>query len=113
MRMACQVETIRANIIGCLNLADVCLQREIHMLYYGTGCIFHYDDEHLIGGQGFSEDDKPNFTGSYYSHSKVGIPCRLCLSRIYLLDPTRSHLQHLPKSCGAIPHCLPAMSTSF
>ncbi len=69
-----KVETIRANVIGCLNLADVCLQRDIHMLYYGTGCIFHYDDEHPIGGKGFTEDDKPNFTGSYYSHTKVH-PC--------------------------------------
>ena len=66
-----QVETIRSNVIGCLNLADVCCQREIHMTYYGTGCIFHYDDTHPIGGPGFKEDDKPNFTGSYYSHTKV------------------------------------------
>ena len=46
------------------------------MTYYGTGCIFHYDDEHPIGGKGFSEEDKPNFTGSYYSHTKVWTtPC--------------------------------------
>ena len=32
-----KVETIRANVIGCLNLADVCLQNGIHMTYYGTG----------------------------------------------------------------------------
>lgn len=31
------METIRANVIGCLNLADVCLQNGIHMTYYGTG----------------------------------------------------------------------------
>lgn len=66
-----QVETIRANVIGCLTLADCCMQRDIHMLYYGTGCIFHYDDEHPIGGKGFEEEDKPNFTGSYYSHTKA------------------------------------------
>ncbi len=71
-----QLETIRSNVIGCLNLADICLQHEIHMTYYGTGCIFHYDDEHVIGGKGFTEADKPNFTGSYYSYTKVcaGIP---------------------------------------
>ncbi|KAG1673669.1 hypothetical protein FOA52_010537 [Chlamydomonas sp. UWO 241] len=66
-----KVETIRANVIGCLNLADLCLQRDIHMLYYGTGCIFHYDETHVIGGKGFTEEDKPNFTGSYYSHTKA------------------------------------------
>ena len=70
-----QIETIRANVIGCLNLADICLQQGLHMTYYGTGararaggrgggrgappplpthpralqlaagCIFHYDDD--------------------------------------------------------------------
>ncbi|GFH08004.1 epimerase domain-containing protein [Haematococcus lacustris] len=66
-----KVETIRANVIGCLNLADVCTQQGIHMTYYGTGCIFHYDDEFKIGGKGFKESDKPNFTGSYYSYTKA------------------------------------------
>lgn len=67
-----QVETIRSNVIGCLNLADVTNQKGIHMTYYGTGCIFHYDDEFPQGsGKGFKESDKPNFTGSYYSYTKV------------------------------------------
>lgn len=59
------------------------------MTYYGTGCIFHYDDEFPQGsGKGFKESDKPNFTGSYYSYTKVGsmwplaagqlqLPCRV------------------------------------
>ena len=68
-----QIETIRANVIGCLNLADVCYQRGIHMTNFATGCIFHYDDDKFqIGnGVGFKEEDTPNFTGSYYSHTKV------------------------------------------
>lgn len=67
-----RVETIRSNVIGCLNLADVTSQRGIHMTYYGTGCIFHYDDEFPQGsGKGFKEADKPNFTGSYYSYTKA------------------------------------------
>jgi len=41
------------------------------MTYYGTGCIFHYDDAHVIGGPGFTDTDEPNFTGSYYSHTKA------------------------------------------
>lgn len=68
----CQVETIRSNVIGCLTLADVTMQLGIHMTYYGTGCIFHYDDDFPEGsGKGFKESDKPNFTGSYYSYTKV------------------------------------------
>ncbi|PNW78698.1 hypothetical protein CHLRE_09g387171v5 [Chlamydomonas reinhardtii] len=67
-----KLETIRANVIGCLTLADVCNQRGIHMTYYGTGCIFHYDDDFPVNsGKGFKESDKPNFTGSYYSHTKA------------------------------------------
>lgn len=66
-----KVETIRANVIGCLNLADVCLLKGLHMTYYGTGCIFHYDDDFPQGsGKGFKESDTPNFTGSYYSYTK-------------------------------------------
>ena len=33
-------------------------------------CIYEYDAEHTIGGKGFTEDDPPNFTGSYYSDTK-------------------------------------------
>lgn len=67
-----QVETIRSNVIGCLNLADVCHSEGIHMTYFGTGCIFHYDDTFpMNSGKGFKESDKPNFTGSYYSYTKV------------------------------------------
>lgn len=59
-------------MIGCLNLADVTKERGIHMTYYGTGCIFHYDDNFPQGsGKGFKESDTPNFTGSYYSYTKV------------------------------------------
>lgn len=65
-------ETIRANVLGCLTLADVAAQRGIHMTYYGTGCIFHYDADFPQGsGKGFMESDTPNFTGSYYSHTKA------------------------------------------
>ncbi|KXZ54160.1 hypothetical protein GPECTOR_5g258 [Gonium pectorale] len=65
-------ETIRANLIGCLTLADVCAQRDLHMTYYGTGCIFHYDEDFPVdSGKGFKESDKPNFTGSYYSYTKA------------------------------------------
>jgi len=64
-------ETIRANVIGTLNVADICAQKGIHHLLYATGCIFEYDDQHTIGGQGFLETDSPNFHGSYYSHTKA------------------------------------------
>jgi len=66
-----KVETIRTNVIGCLNVADICAAKGIHHLLYATGCIFEYDEVHTIGGPGFLETDKPNFFGSFYSHTKA------------------------------------------
>jgi len=66
-----RIETVRTNVIGCLNLADICAVRGIHHLLYATGCIFEYDSTHVIGGPGFTEDEGANFHGSYYSHTKA------------------------------------------
>ncbi|GAX26254.1 3,5-epimerase/4-reductase [Fistulifera solaris] len=64
-------ETIRTNVIGTLNVADLCNERGIHCTVYATGCIFSYDAAHPLGsGIGFTEEDKPNFTGSFYSETK-------------------------------------------
>eukprot|EP00416_Gambierdiscus_australes_P018310 CAMPEP_0171078550 /NCGR_PEP_ID=MMETSP0766_2-20121228/14709_1 /TAXON_ID=439317 /ORGANISM="Gambierdiscus australes, Strain CAWD 149" /LENGTH=322 /DNA_ID=CAMNT_0011535689 /DNA_START=54 /DNA_END=1022 /DNA_ORIENTATION=- len=66
-----QPEAIRSNVIGGLNLADLCHERGIHMTLYGTGCIYEYDDEHPCGsGVGFKEEEKANFAGSFYSKTK-------------------------------------------
>ncbi len=66
-----KAETVRTNVIGCLNVADLCAIRGINHLLYATGCIFEYDDAHTIGGAGFLETDAANFHKSYYSHTKV------------------------------------------
>lgn len=64
-------ETIRTNVIGTLNLADLCYIRDIHCTVYATGCIFVYDEKHPLGsGIGFTEEDTPNFDGSFYSQTK-------------------------------------------
>jgi dTDP-4-dehydrorhamnose reductase len=62
-----KIETLRTNVIGTLNLADICNEKEIHHLLYATGCIFEYDENHKIGGKGFLEEDEPNFHGSFCS----------------------------------------------
>ncbi|KAJ0971448.1 hypothetical protein J5N97_019407 [Dioscorea zingiberensis] len=65
-------DTIRTNVVGTLTLADVCRENGLLMMNYATGCIFEYDAEHPEGsGIGFKEEDKPNFTGSYYSKTKA------------------------------------------
>jgi len=64
-------DTIRTNVIGTLNVADLCMLRGIHCTVYATGCIFKYDDAHPLGSWiGFTEDDVPNFDGSFYSQTK-------------------------------------------
>lgn len=65
-------ETIRANIIGALQLADIAYMHDIHVIHIGTGCIYEYDDAHpMYSGIGFTEEEAPNFHGSFYSHTKV------------------------------------------
>lgn len=67
-----QQATIRANIIGALNIADIAYLRQIPVTNFGTGCIYQYDENHPIGsGIGFTEEDEPNFIGSFYSKSKA------------------------------------------
>jgi len=64
-------ETIRTNVIGTLNISDLCNEKGIHCTVYATGCIFKYDDAHPLGsGIGFKEEDAPNFDGSFYSQTK-------------------------------------------
>ena len=65
-----KTETIRANVIGILNLCDVALLHDVHVTNFATGCIYKYDDEHTIGGKPFTEEDDPNFGGSFYSETK-------------------------------------------
>ena len=66
-----RAETVRANVIGTLNLSDLCEDRGIHCTVFATGCIFEYDEEHKLGsGVGFTEDDAANFDKSWYSKTK-------------------------------------------
>ncbi|XP_019193709.1 PREDICTED: trifunctional UDP-glucose 4,6-dehydratase/UDP-4-keto-6-deoxy-D-glucose 3,5-epimerase/UDP-4-keto-L-rhamnose-reductase RHM1-like [Ipomoea nil] len=65
-------ETIRTNVAGTLTLADVCRENGLLMMNFATGCIFEYDAAHPEGSAvGFKEEDKPNFTGSFYSKTKA------------------------------------------
>jgi len=63
--------TIRTNVIGTLNVVDLCNMKNIHCTVYATGCIFKYDEDHPLGsGIGFKEDSFPNFAESFYSETK-------------------------------------------
>lgn len=75
---------MRTNVTGTFNIFDACHERNIHVMYFGTGCIYHYDDkicpldnycQHNSNnnGKGFKETDDPNFSGSFYSKTKVNV----------------------------------------
>ncbi|BBN13339.1 UDP-glucose 4,6-dehydratase [Marchantia polymorpha subsp. ruderalis] len=67
-----KTETIKANVVGTLTLADVTRQHGLLLVNFATGCIFEYDEGHpLASGIGFKEEDTPNFTGSFYSKTKA------------------------------------------
>ena len=59
------------NLFGPIRLAMICKRIGIHLTYLGTGCIFEYDKDHQMtedgSGEGFREDELPNFFGSGYS----------------------------------------------
>ena len=59
-------DNIRDNLYAPLNLSLICKNKEIHLTYLGTGCIFEYDENH-DQSKGFYENDLPNFFGSSYS----------------------------------------------
>lgn len=102
-----QLETIRVNVLGMLNLADICFEKKIHLTTYATGCIFHYDKDFPEGsGKGFKEADKPNFTGSYYSYTKASLfilrtNCNGCKSPALSLSHHASRQHGLPEGTPA------------
>lgn len=61
-----RLETLRSNVLGPLVLLDACAKRGIYWVHLSSGCIY----EGLNGGRGFTEEDIPNFTGSFYSRTK-------------------------------------------
>ncbi len=60
-------ETVHSNVTGPLVLLDECIKRNIYFVHVSSGCIYEGDN----GGKGFSEEDEPNFYGSFYSRSKI------------------------------------------
>ncbi len=62
-------ETLRSNVTGPLVLLDECGKRGVYWVQLGSGCLYTGDN----GGKGFSEEDPPNFAGSFYARTKAWI----------------------------------------
>lgn len=60
-------ETLRSNVLGPLVLREECSKRGIYWVHLSSGCIYEGDN----GGRGFTEDDPPNYAGSFYSRTKA------------------------------------------
>ncbi|MBY0232298.1 MAG: sugar nucleotide-binding protein [Gemmataceae bacterium] len=61
-----KAETLRANTTGALVVMEECLARGIYLVHLSSGCIYAGDN----GGKGWSEEDPPNYAGSFYSRTK-------------------------------------------
>lgn len=59
-------EVIRVNVLGVLNIADICEQNNIHCTILGTGCIYSSQNDEV-----FTEDSMWNFDKSFYSKTKA------------------------------------------
>jgi len=62
-----KLETIRSNVTGPLVLLEECQKRGIYWAHLSSGCIYEGDNQ----GRGFTEEDEPNFVGSFYSRTKA------------------------------------------
>jgi len=59
-------ETFESNVDVPFSITKLCNEHKQYWIHMSTGCIYSGDND----GKGFSETDKPNFFGSYYSISK-------------------------------------------
>jgi 3,5-epimerase/4-reductase len=62
-----KAETLRANVTGALIVLEECLARGTYLVHLSSGCIYEGDN----GGEGFTEEDAPNYWGSFYSRTKA------------------------------------------
>ncbi len=60
-------ETYFANVTLAKMFADHARRHNIRLVHLSSGCIYEGEN----GGRGFTEDDAPNFEGSFYSRTKA------------------------------------------
>ena len=60
-------ETMTVNVSWAINVASAASILWIYCVHIGSWCVYQWDND----GKWFSEKDKPNFYGSYYSRTKI------------------------------------------
>lgn len=66
-----KVETARSNVLGALNVVDLCFQRGIHVTQIGSVCIYPLSEEEIKDHPPFRETDEPFFQRSWYARSRL------------------------------------------
>lgn len=61
-----KMETLHANVTGPIVLLGECAKRNIYFVHIGSGCIYNGPADHF-----FTEEEIPNFIGSFYSLTKA------------------------------------------
>jgi len=102
-------ETIRANIIGALNLIDIAYIKNLHITHLGTGCVYDFDEKHpKYSGIGFTEEDEANHYTSFYCATKI------YLEKLMLNYPNLLHLRvRMPLSHDLNPRNFIVKITSY
>jgi len=59
--------TFEGNVLLPLTIAKACKKKGVKMMHLGSGCVYFGDNN----GKGWSEEDAPNFAGSFYSKTKA------------------------------------------
>lgn len=59
-------DTMLVNVNGAINVISASAKLNIYPVHIGSGCIYEGDSSHA-----FTEDDLPNFYGSFYSRTKL------------------------------------------
>eukprot|EP00698_Gefionella_okellyi_P009896 TRINITY_DN2540_c0_g1_i1.p1 TRINITY_DN2540_c0_g1~~TRINITY_DN2540_c0_g1_i1.p1 ORF type:complete len:309 (-),score=41.19 TRINITY_DN2540_c0_g1_i1:874-1755(-) len=66
--------TTLVNIGGTINVVEAARQCGKGVTIFGSGCIYEYDAAHAVGsGIGFTEEEKPNFRGSFYVRMRIAL----------------------------------------
>jgi len=76
-----RLETTKVNVDGAINVAEVASEQGNYVIQIGSGCVFSSYEEKVQNSKGqvpksegiyaFTEEDYPNFFGSFYSQTKA------------------------------------------
>src|SRR3989344_347433 len=61
-----KIETVQANVIGAVNTMTAALESGAYPIQIASGCLYSGGPDKL-----FTEEDEPNFYGSFYSRMRI------------------------------------------